>query len=133
MSAIADLAWSRACREVGRAADVRQEGLRRRGRHRLPRTWDDLLAAAPAFKAKGIDVTNYWADPAATLNQSFYPLLWQAGDDVFKPDGRSVAFAGPEGVKALTFLKQLADGGHLEKDLLTGLPTFERRVDQGGG
>lgn len=38
---------------------------------------------------------------------------------------------GPEGVKALTFLKQLADGGHLEKDLLTGLPKFERRVDQG--
>ncbi|GAA3469564.1 ABC transporter substrate-binding protein [Nonomuraea roseola] len=91
-----------------------------------PSTWDDLLAAAPAFKAKGIDVTNYWADPAATLNQSFYPLLWQAGGDVFKPDGRSVAFAGPEGVRALTFLKQLADGGHLEKDLLTGLPKFEQ-------
>ncbi|MEV0587841.1 sugar ABC transporter substrate-binding protein [Nonomuraea sp. NPDC050310] len=92
----------------------------------FPKTWDDLMKLAPAFKAKDIDVTNYWADPAATLNQSFYPLLWQAGGDVFAPDGKSVAFGGPEGVKALTLLKQLADGGFVEKDLLTGLPKFEQ-------
>lgn len=91
-----------------------------------PKTWDELMKLAPVFKAKGIDVTNYWADPSATLNQSFYPLLWQAGGDVFAPDGKSVAFAGPAGVKALTFLKRLVDGGYVEKDLLTGLPKFEQ-------
>ncbi|HEY0698139.1 MAG TPA: sugar ABC transporter substrate-binding protein [Micromonospora sp.] len=91
-----------------------------------PKTWADLLAVAPKFKAKGFDVTNYYADPNATLNQSFYPLLWQAGGNVFSPDGKSVAFDGPEGVKALTFLKQLVDGGYLEKDLLTSIPAFEQ-------
>ncbi|MEV0569962.1 sugar ABC transporter substrate-binding protein [Dactylosporangium sp. NPDC050588] len=91
-----------------------------------PETWDDLLALAPRFKAKGFDVTNYYADPAATLNQSFYPLLWQAGGDVFSKDGKKVAFDGPEGVKALTFLKQLADGGYVQKDLLTSIPAFEQ-------
>ncbi|MFD9941679.1 ABC transporter substrate-binding protein [Nonomuraea sp. NPDC059023] len=92
----------------------------------FPKTWEDVLRLAPQFKAKGVDVTNYWADPAATLNQSFYPLLWQAGGDVFTTDGKASAFGGPEGVRALTFLKQLADGGFVEKDLLTGLPKFEQ-------
>jgi multiple sugar transport system substrate-binding protein len=92
----------------------------------FPATWEDLLELAPEFKKKGIDVTNYWADPAQTLNMSFYPLLWQAGGDVFTPDGKAAAFGGPEGVRALTFLKQLADGGFVEKDLLTGLPKFEQ-------
>ncbi|WFE61180.1 extracellular solute-binding protein [Micromonospora sp. WMMD712] len=91
-----------------------------------PKTWADLLALAPKLKAKGFDATNYYADPSATLNQSFYPLLWQAGGDVFTADGTSVAFAGPEGVKALTFLKQLVDGGYVQKDLITSIPAFEQ-------
>ncbi|MFE0592040.1 ABC transporter substrate-binding protein [Micromonospora echinospora] len=91
-----------------------------------PKTWADLLALAPTLKAKGFDVTNYYADPSATLNQSFYPLLWQAGGDVFSADGKSVAFDGPEGVKALTFLKQLVDGGYVQKDLITSIPAFEQ-------
>ncbi|MER7499034.1 sugar ABC transporter substrate-binding protein [Nonomuraea pusilla] len=91
-----------------------------------PKTWDDVLAIAPKLKEKGFDVTNYYADPSATLNQSFYPLLWQAGGNVFTPDGTKAAFNGPEGVKALTFLKTLADKGYVEKDLLTGIPAFEQ-------
>ncbi|MGI5154828.1 ABC transporter substrate-binding protein [Microbispora sp. CA-102843] len=91
-----------------------------------PKTWDDVLAIAPKLKDKGFDVTNYYADPGATLNQSFYPLLWEAGGNVFTPDGAKVAFDGPEGLKALTFLKTLADKGYVEKDLLTGIPAFEQ-------
>ena len=91
-----------------------------------PKTWADMLALAPNLKAKGFDVTNHYADPNATLNQSFYPLLWQAGGDVFSADGKSVAFDGPAGVKALTFLKQLVDGGYVQKDLITSIPAFEQ-------
>lgn len=91
-----------------------------------PETWDDLMEIAPALKAKGYDVTNYYADPSATLNQSFYPLLWQAGGDVFSEDGGKTAFEGDAGVKALTYLKTLVDNGYVEKELITGIPAFEQ-------
>ncbi|GAA3108135.1 multiple sugar transport system substrate-binding protein [Kribbella aluminosa] len=96
------------------------------GETSYPKTWDDLLALAPRFKAKGIDATNYFASPDATLNESFYPLLWQAGGDTFSPDGKSVAFDTEAGVKALEFLKRLVDGGYVEKDLLSSIPNLEQ-------
>ena len=102
------------------------------GQKTYPTTWNDLLAMAPAFKAKGYDVTAYSGDVKQTLNQTFYPLLWQAGGDVFSPDGKSVAFDSEAGRKALGFVKQLVDGGHVDKTLLTSLPPTEQtRIAQG--
>ncbi|WP_166354584.1 ABC transporter substrate-binding protein [Phytoactinopolyspora limicola] len=91
-----------------------------------PESWDDLLALAPSFKDAGYDVTNYWGSVDATLNTSFYPLLWQAGGDVFTDDGSAVAFNSPAGVAALSLLVELADGGYVERDLLTTIPAFEQ-------
>ncbi|MCW3819228.1 sugar ABC transporter substrate-binding protein [Micromonospora sp. DR5-3] len=96
------------------------------GQTTYPATWNDLLTMAPAFKAKGYDVTAYPGDVKNTLNQTFYPLLWQAGGDVFSPDGKSVAFNSDAGRKALTFVKQLVDGGYVDKTLLTTLPPTEQ-------
>lgn len=97
-----------------------------------PETWDDLKALAPKFKDAGYDVTNYWGAVDATLNESFYPLLWQAGGSVFSEDGTKVAFDSPEGVEALQFVTDLAEGGFVEKDLLTTIPAFEQtRTAQG--
>lgn len=97
-----------------------------------PATWDDLLALAPTFQAAGYDVTNYWGAVDATLNESFYPLLWQAGGSVFSDDGTEVAFDSPEGLAALQFATDLAQGGYVEKDLLTTIPAFEQtRTAQG--
>lgn len=90
------------------------------GQKTYPTSWDELLAMAPKFKAKGYDITTYNGDTAnATLNVTYYPLLWQAGGDVFNKDGSSVAFNSPQGVKALDFLKRLVDGGYVEKAPLT--------------
>lgn len=91
-----------------------------------PSTWDELLAMAPAFKAKGYDITSYFGDVKNSLNTTFYPLLWQAGGDVFSADGKSVAFNGDAGKQALGFLKQLVDGGYVEKSLLTTQPPLEQ-------
>lgn len=96
------------------------------GQTTYPKTWDDMLSMAPAFKAKGFDMTEYTGDLKETLNMTYYPLLWQAGGDVFSPDGKSVAFNSDAGRKALTFAKQLVDGGYVDKTLLTSLPALEQ-------
>lgn len=87
-----------------------------------PRTWAQLLADAPKIKAAGYYATEYRADPAETLNGSFYPLLWQAGGQVLSPDGRHAAFNSSAGVAALTFIQTLVKNGYVPKDPLTTTP-----------
>lgn len=96
------------------------------GETEYPQTWDDLLELAPRFKEKGIYVTNYWGSPETTLNMTFYPLLWQAGGDVYSDDFSDVAFNSPEGVKALEFVTELAEQGYIEKDLISTMPSIEQ-------
>ncbi|GAA2402783.1 ABC transporter substrate-binding protein [Nonomuraea africana] len=96
------------------------------GQETYPTSWNDLLEMAPKFKAKGYDMTAYAGDVKQTLNQTFYPLLWQAGGDVFSPDGKSVGFDSDAGRKALGFVKQLVDGGYVDKSLLTSMPPIEQ-------
>jgi multiple sugar transport system substrate-binding protein len=91
-----------------------------------PRTWEELLALGPAFKEKGYYLTQYIADSSQTLNQSFYPLLWQAGGSVFSEDGSSVAFNDSAGQEALRFVKELVDSGFVPEKLLTTLPEMEQ-------
>ncbi|MEU7475951.1 sugar ABC transporter substrate-binding protein [Lentzea sp. NPDC042327] len=85
----------------------------------LPRTWDEVRAAAPRLAARGVPVLDYAGSAEETLNITFYPLLWQAGGTVFSPDGRRSAFSSPEGVAALRFLVDLAAAGGLPADVTT--------------
>lgn len=102
------------------------------GQQTYPATWSDLLAMAPKFKAKGYDMVNYDGDTAVSLNLTFYPLLWQAGGDVFSPDGKTVTFNNQQGVQALTFLKQLVDGGYVDKStLVKAAPIEQTAIAQG--
>ncbi|WP_299542334.1 extracellular solute-binding protein [uncultured Streptomyces sp.] len=96
------------------------------GRSDYPTSWEDLSALAPALKKKGFYATSYSGDTQQTLNMTFYPLLWQAGGDVFSKDGSRVAFAEAPGVEALTYLKKLVDGGYTDKDLVTATPKLEQ-------
>jgi multiple sugar transport system substrate-binding protein len=96
------------------------------GATEYPSTWDDLMDVAPALKEQGIYATNYWGSPEVTLNMTFYPLLWQAGGDVFSEDGTEVAFDSDAGVKALEYLVELNEGGYLEPDLITTTPSIEQ-------
>lgn len=93
-----------------------------------PATWDEALADGAKLKKKGLYLTDYVATPDATLNQTFYPLLWQAGGDVLSPDGKRAAFNSPAGVKALTFVKTLVDKGYVPKDSLTVTPKPDQSV-----
>uniref|UniRef100_A0AAU2VZN0 Extracellular solute-binding protein n=1 Tax=Streptomyces sp. NBC_00008 TaxID=2903610 RepID=A0AAU2VZN0_9ACTN len=96
------------------------------GEKSYPTSWADLDALAPKLKKKGYYATSYSGDTQQTLNMTFYPLLWQAGGDVFSEDGKNVTFNDAAGVKALTYLKKLVDGGYTDKDLVTTTPKLEQ-------
>ncbi|MFJ8959389.1 ABC transporter substrate-binding protein [Lentzea sp. NPDC102401] len=85
----------------------------------LPRTWDEVRAAAPRLAARGIPVLDYPGSAEETLNITFYPLLWQAGGSVFSADGKKSAFSSPEGVAALRFLTDLGAMNGLPRDVTT--------------
>ncbi|MFE7660166.1 extracellular solute-binding protein [Streptomyces celluloflavus] len=96
------------------------------GEQQYPGTWEDLARLAPRLKEKGYYATSYSGDTQQTLNLTFYPLLWQAGGDVFGKDGKKTAFADAAGVKALTYLKKLVDGGYTDRDMVTTTPKLEQ-------
>lgn len=96
------------------------------GETEFPTSWDELAALAPKLKKKGYYATSYSGDTQQTLNMTFYPLLWQAGGDVFSEDGSKVTFNDTAGVKALTYLKKLVNGGYTDKDLITTTPKTEQ-------
>ncbi|MER6947886.1 extracellular solute-binding protein [Nonomuraea sp. NPDC000554] len=80
---------------------------------KVPETLAELKEAAPKLAAKKVAVLDYPGNPEISLNQSFYPILWANGGSVFAPDGKSVAFNGPEGVESLQFLLDLKALGGL--------------------
>lgn len=91
-----------------------------------PKTWDDLMELAPKFKEHGIYATEYFGAPEVSLNNEFYPWLWQAGGSVFNKDGTKVAFNSPAGVKALQYLVDLAKNEYIPKDMISTTPAFEQ-------
>lgn len=96
-----------------------------------PETWDDITAMAPKFTEKGMYALNYPASAENTLNLTYYPLLWQAGGEVYTKDG-DVGFDSKEGVQALTFLTDLAEAGALDPEALTtNVPLEQTAVAQG--
>jgi len=96
-----------------------------------PKTWDDVREIAPKFTEKGLYVLNYPAAPEMTLNMTYYPLLWQAGGQVFTKDG-DVGFDSDEGEEALSFITDLAKDGALDPEALTTtVPLEQTAVAQG--
>lgn len=98
---------------------------------KFPETWDDMREIAPQFVDAGLYVANYPASAENTLNMTFYPLLWQAGGEVYTDEG-TVGFDSDEGLNALTFLTDLAEMGALDPDALTSsVPLEQTAVAQG--
>lgn len=85
----------------------------------VPKTWDEVLAAAPKLAAKKTAIFMYPGAPETTLNLSFYPILWSNGGMVFSADGKKAAFNGPEGLKSLQFLLDLQKAGGLPANAAT--------------
>jgi multiple sugar transport system substrate-binding protein len=73
-------------------------------------TWDDFRTAAkkltdPATKTYGYA---YSVSGSEETTWQFWPHLWQNGGEILSKDGKSATFDSAAGVKALTFLSDMA-------------------------
>lgn len=76
-----------------------------------PKTWDEVIALATKIKALGNGVEGIdfrWQD-----HWMFSALLNGAGGKLMSDDEKSVAFAGPEGEKAVDVLDRMVKSGAL--------------------
>lgn len=76
-----------------------------------PKTWDEVIALATEIKALGNGVEGIdfrWQD-----HWMFSALLNGAGGKLMSDDEKSVAFAGPEGEKAVDVLDRMVKSGAL--------------------
>jgi len=105
-----------------RVVYANQSILKAAGVNTLPTTWDEFEADSAKVVAAGYTATvQPWGAPdRGMLNETFFPALWQAGGDIFAPDGKSTAFNSDAGLKAATFLAGLKEKGYMPADV-TGL------------
>lgn len=78
----------------------------------LPTAWQDLVDVCTQVKEANLEgvipFAQEWADPAiGTLNNLFYPYLWQAGGDIFNENGEVALTENDAAVKAAQFLYDL--------------------------
>ncbi len=88
----------------------------------MPTTWVEFEDAAKKVQESGkIGIQQQWGDPArGMMNSSFFPLLWQAGGDIFTEDGTATAFNSDAGLEAANVIKGLLDSGAMP-DTVSGL------------
>jgi multiple sugar transport system substrate-binding protein len=91
-----------------------------------PATWEQLRAFCEQFMAAKLgDGLAPWGYHAGrgTLNDTFYPFLYQAGGRPLTPDGKEPAFNGSEGLAALDFIVELFEKGWSPQDYMTEITT----------
>ncbi|QJD84241.1 ABC transporter substrate-binding protein [Cohnella herbarum] len=69
----------------------------------VPKTWDELLAAARKLTTNKVAGLVLPPDKGAYFNFIWYPFLWQQGGNVLSADGTQSTFNTPEVAKALDF------------------------------
>jgi len=69
----------------------------------VPKTWDELYAAAKKLTTNKVAGLVLPPDKGAYMNFVWYPFLWQQGGNVLSEDGTKSTFNTPEAAKALDF------------------------------
>jgi multiple sugar transport system substrate-binding protein len=96
-----------------------------------PENWTELKNAATAIHALGSDKYGFGIQaiqgkqPEASTY--FYYFLWGNGGNILTADGTRAAFNGPEGVEALTFLKDMIDSGLTQPNPTVSPTEFPRK------
>jgi multiple sugar transport system substrate-binding protein len=89
-------------------------------------TWDDFTTTARQLTnaSKGIFGTGWPADGGEDCVWRIYPLIWDLGGDILSQDGKTVAFDGDSGLKALSTVNQLAKDKSVYPDTKPGSETM---------
>src|SRR5699024_11084297 len=81
----------------------------------LPETWEEFNEWAKAAKEEGLYMRDYGG--AGSLNQTFYPLLWQAGGEVLNDD-EEVMINNSEGLEAIKRINNMYENGWIPEDAI---------------
>lgn len=81
---------------------------------RLPETWPELIALAGKISALGDGKMGMYFEYEADGAWMFLTLLHLQGGRAMQPDDRTIAFDGPEGLKALTLLGDIGRSGMVD-------------------
>src|SRR5699024_532281 len=79
----------------------------------LPETWEEFDEWAKAAKEEGLYIQDYAG--AGSLNQRFYPLLWQAGGEVLNDD-EEVIINNSEGLEAFKRINNMYENGWVSEE-----------------
>jgi multiple sugar transport system substrate-binding protein len=81
---------------------------------KAPTTGDELMAILDKAKSKGIQ--GMWVSALSLSGLEAQTLVYQYGGKMVNDDGLTVGWGGEEGVKALTWFKNLIDQGYSPKN-----------------
>jgi multiple sugar transport system substrate-binding protein len=74
----------------------------------FPTTWTGIVALAKKLKAPSGGI---FFDYEASGNWTFIALVQSLGGEMMKPDGKTIAFDGPAGMRALQILREIGQAG----------------------
>ncbi len=106
--------------------------LEKAGYQEAPETWEDFVEVCKNIETDTDgdgkdDIYRFllpFGNPTiGALNSIFYPLLWQAGGDIFNEQGTEVAFNSEAGLKAARFLYDLRFTYNILPEIVTSLDT----------
>ncbi|MGC2784921.1 MAG: extracellular solute-binding protein [Roseiarcus sp.] len=85
----------------------------------IPKTWEDLLSVAKELTNSERYGVLFETNPGYYQNFTWYPFLWEAGDDFQTKDGKS-AFNTPATISALKFWQDAINTGVAPRKPLGG-------------
>ena len=83
-----------------------------------PTTGDEVIAVLEKAKSQGIQ--GMWTSALSVYGLEWQTLVYQYGGKMVNDDGLTVGWGGDEGVKALTWFKDLIDKGYSPKNAAAG-------------
>ncbi|QRM32590.1 ABC transporter substrate-binding protein [Microvirga sp. VF16] len=78
---------------------------------KLPKTWPEIVDLAKRIKAQNPEAMGGYFDYASSGAFTFQAIIRGLGGEMMKPDNKTIAFNGPEGLHAMKLLKQFVTGG----------------------